>query len=94
MGVNKYKVEESIIQADFSVDEEVERRHVASLARFKKQRDGSEVEACLDEVEKAARGTDNLMPPIIRAVRNGCTVGEISGRMEKIFGKYKPSVHI
>ena len=94
VGVNKYKVEESIIQADFSVDEEVERRHVASLARFKKQRDGSEVEACLDEVEKAARGTDNLMPPIIRAVRNGCTVGEISGRMEKIFGKYKPSVHI
>ncbi|MBD3180615.1 MAG: methylmalonyl-CoA mutase [Candidatus Latescibacteria bacterium] len=94
VGVNKYKVDESIVQADFSVDEEVEKRHVASLARFKKSRDSALVENSLEEVEKVASGDDNLMPPIIRAVKNGCTVGEISGRLEKVFGRYKPSVHI
>jgi methylmalonyl-CoA mutase N-terminal domain/subunit len=87
VGVNKYKVDESIVQADFSVDEEVEKRHVASLARFKKNRDSALAENSLEEVEKAASGDDNLMPPIIRAVKNGCTVGEISGRLEKVFGR-------
>jgi len=94
VGVNRYTLDESIVQADFSVDEEVEKKHVASLTGFKKNRDAGSVRASLNKVEEAARGDSNLMPPIINAVKNNCTVGEISGRLEKIFGRYKPSVHI
>jgi len=39
---------------------------------------------------EAARGTDNLMPHTIAAVKGGCTLGEISASMEKVFGRDSP----
>ena len=37
-------------------------------------------------------GTTNLMPPIIEAVKGNCTLGEISGSLEKVFGRYNPAL--
>jgi len=45
----------------------------------------------LQQVEAAARGSDNLLPPILAAVEAHATVGEISDAMRRVFGEYAPS---
>ena len=49
----------------------------------------AEWQAALDAVSAAARGTDNLVPPIIRAVEAHATVGEISDAMRAVFGEHR-----
>ncbi len=91
VGLNDYKIEEDITQGDFSVDREMEKRHVAELFQFKKERKAGKTESLLRRITETARGTGNLMPPIIEAVKGRCTVGEISSALERVFGKYTPS---
>ena len=51
-----------------------------------------ETEAALKAVEEAAKGSDNLVPIFVAAVKAGATLGEISDQMRKVFGVYKESV--
>jgi methylmalonyl-CoA mutase N-terminal domain/subunit len=43
----------------------------------------------LDKINEAARGNSNLMPFVLDAVENYCTLGEISDELRKVFGEYK-----
>ncbi|HVQ27929.1 MAG TPA: methylmalonyl-CoA mutase family protein, partial [Planctomycetota bacterium] len=43
---------------------------------------------------RAADGRSNLMPAILRCVEAGATVGEICGRLEQVFGSYRPKAVI
>ncbi|HSG27711.1 MAG TPA: methylmalonyl-CoA mutase family protein, partial [Candidatus Krumholzibacterium sp.] len=90
VGVNKYKGGYTAVPEQFSVDPEIERRHVARLAEFKTSRDREKIDGLLLSVEQTAASTGNLRPVIIEAVRGGCTLGEISATMEKVFGRYSP----
>ena len=57
------------------------------------RRDSARHAAALDALERAARGTDNLMPSILECVRAYSTVGEICNRLRAVFGVHKePSV--
>ncbi len=90
VGVNRYKGGETSSASRFSVDPGIEKRHVERLGAFKSRRDGAAVERLLGAIEKTARGKDNLLPPIIDAVKGDCTLGEISATLEKVFGRYDP----
>jgi len=91
VGVNKYTDEAAVRPGRFTIDPEVAVKQAERLKRFREERDNALTERLLTEVKKAARGTDNLMPPIIAAVRGNCTLGEISSAMENVFGRYRPS---
>jgi methylmalonyl-CoA mutase N-terminal domain/subunit len=52
-------------------------------------RDPAAWRAALDAVIAAARGRDNLVPPIIRAVEAWATVGEIADTLRGVFGEYR-----
>ena len=71
------------------IDPEIEARQVARVRQVRASRDGSRWRAALDAVAGAARGTDNLVPPIIAAVEAHATVGEISDTMRAVFGEHK-----
>jgi methylmalonyl-CoA mutase N-terminal domain/subunit len=43
----------------------------------------------LDAVESAARGTANLVQPIIDAVEKRATLGEIADAMRRVFGEHQ-----
>ena len=90
VGVNRYTTEGGGLESGFSIDRGIEERHVASLEDFRMRRDAAGVLKALAAVEEAARSDENLIPPIIRAVRSECTLGEISSAMEKAFGRYDP----
>jgi methylmalonyl-CoA mutase, N-terminal domain len=73
------------------IEPEIEQRQVARVREVRASRDASAWRAALDAVGAAARGHDNLVPPIIRAVEAHATVGEISDAMRAVFGEHKES---
>jgi methylmalonyl-CoA mutase N-terminal domain/subunit len=72
------------------VKPELEQKQRESVARVRAQRNAETANKALTRVEAAARDGNNLMPPIVDAVRGWCTLGEISDAMRKVFGEYSP----
>jgi methylmalonyl-CoA mutase N-terminal domain/subunit len=71
------------------VSPEVGERQVARLKELKKRRDKKRVEETPEAVKKAARERENVMYPVIEAVRAYATVGEISSAMQEVYGSYR-----
>jgi methylmalonyl-CoA mutase N-terminal domain/subunit len=90
VGVNKFVEEEEPVEGGMTFDPTVEERYLASLAKIKKERDNRKVQAALDQVRRAAEGTENLMGPVIEAVKVQTTMGEICGALREVFGEYQP----
>ena len=91
VGVNKYSDSAAIHQSSFRIDQAAADSQRARIAAFKEKRDSNRVQGLLEAVERAASGDDNLMPPIIAAVKGNCTLGEITEAMERVFGRYHPA---
>ncbi|NMC06392.1 MAG: methylmalonyl-CoA mutase family protein [Candidatus Lokiarchaeota archaeon] len=68
---------------------EVAEKQVAQLAAVKARRDNKAVAAAIDKVRAAARGTDNLVYPILDAVKAYASVGEIIAALKEVFGVHK-----
>ena len=73
----------------FHIDPEVERRQVERVRAVRAGRSEREWRSALDAVESAARGTVNLVPPIIDAVEKRATLGEIADAMRRVFGEHQ-----
>jgi methylmalonyl-CoA mutase N-terminal domain/subunit len=89
VGVNRHQTDERSTVEVFQLDPEVERQQVARLAALRSTRDRASWQAALAGVESAARGRDNLVPPIIAAVEALATVGEIADSLRRVFGEYR-----
>lgn len=92
IGVNKFNdskklAEQDVLTADLSVGE----RQIARLEKMKAARDNESVKAALEKLREAAKGTENLMPYLIDAVKTYATLGEICGVLREEFGEYKQS---
>jgi methylmalonyl-CoA mutase N-terminal domain/subunit len=92
VGVNKFQTaDEGEIQT-FEVGEALHDKQLARLRGVKASRDGGRVARALASLERSARGTDNLMPPLIEAVRAYCTLGEIIGTLKSVFGTFNEPI--
>ncbi len=94
VGVNMFRDEAHASPPLQAIDPEGERRQVEGLRRVRAERDPSAWEATLRRLEDAARGTDNLLPPIIDAVGAYATVGEISDRLRAAWGEHRELVTV
>jgi methylmalonyl-CoA mutase N-terminal domain/subunit len=94
VGVNRYAAEEPVHPPAFHVSEEAERHQGDRLAAMKKRRDDEAVARDLELLEQAARGEENLMPHLYRAVRDYVSVGEICSRLRSVFGSYRDPGHL
>lgn len=92
VGVNKFTVEEGAPQGLLKVTDEVEVKQKAALAQMKEKRDGAKVAATLKALEVAAKGSENLMPFILDAVKSYATLGEIANVMRGVFGVHRETV--
>jgi methylmalonyl-CoA mutase N-terminal domain/subunit len=70
------------------VSSEVERAQVSELAQRRAGRDDVAVKATLQRLAASARGTDNLLPPMLDAVRAEASLGEICGALRELWGSY------
>jgi methylmalonyl-CoA mutase N-terminal domain/subunit len=89
VGVNRFAVEgdESEIEIH-RLDPEAERRQIERTRHVRAARDDAAARAALAEVEGAARGTDNLLPPMRAALAARCTVGEVCNTLRGVFGTF------
>ncbi len=91
MGVNRYVTDEALEIPLLRVDRAGEQQHLARLNQVRRQRDDREVAQKLRALSQAAKGSDNLMPPLLEAVKAYATLGEMMGVLRDVFGEYQPS---
>jgi methylmalonyl-CoA mutase, N-terminal domain len=90
VGVNAFE-EDSIEVPDLlRVDPESEHQQLERLRRFKDERDQQLVQQRLEELREVARGRENLLPSIRQALKDRCSLGEVCGAMQDVFGRYAP----
>ena len=94
VGVNKFQAKNDELPDLLKINMNIQEEQIKFLNKIKSERNSEEVKIKLDALEKAAKGTDNLMPFIVDAVRAYCSVGEICNTMRKVFGEYKETVVI
>jgi methylmalonyl-CoA mutase N-terminal domain/subunit len=92
VGVNRYVEEDLEVEDTLTVDPATERAQIDRLKAFKADRDGELAARRLDELRDAARGNDNLLPPIRAALHDRCSVGEVCGALRDVFGEYRPEM--
>ncbi|MCW9079230.1 MAG: methylmalonyl-CoA mutase family protein, partial [Gammaproteobacteria bacterium] len=93
VGVNQYQVGQEPEIETFTVPKQTASKQIENLRRTKAGRDRKKVDKALANIEAAARGDDNLMPPIIDAVRVCASTGEICQSLQEVFGEYKENFH-
>jgi len=88
VGVNKFTQEKEGINDVFTIDESIRTIQTDKLNKLKSERDSVAVEKALNDLLRAAKGTENLMPFILVAVEAYATLGEVSDVMRSVFGEY------
>jgi methylmalonyl-CoA mutase N-terminal domain/subunit len=74
----------------FKLDAESEKRQIARLQAVRARRDATKVSEALEKVREAAEGDENLVPPILEAVKLYASQGEICDVLREVFGTYTP----
>jgi methylmalonyl-CoA mutase N-terminal domain/subunit len=91
VGVNRFvDAEERPVELQ-RVSEDDVRMQIERLRALRADRDAGAVARGLEAVEIAARGTDNLLPPMKEALRARATLGEISDVLRAVYGEYRPT---
>jgi methylmalonyl-CoA mutase N-terminal domain/subunit len=93
VGVNKFRIEEhEPPRRPYAYQPEEEQRQVEAVKQLRRKRDSAAVGKALERIVEVARrpaaSENNLMPPIIEAVRAYATIGEICGALRQVFGEY------
>ena len=94
VGVNKYRDEESATPSLQKIDPEGERRQCERVRRVRAERDAAAWEAAMNRLEDCARGEENLLPPILEAVKAYATVGEVCDRLRSVWGEHRELITI
>ena len=89
VGINEFREEREAPIDLLKIDERVTREQVQRVQQVRAERDSEAVRSALERVEAAARGSDNLMPPVLSAVKAYATLGEICDVFRNVWGRYR-----
>jgi methylmalonyl-CoA mutase N-terminal domain/subunit len=89
VGVNAFKSDRDPEIPTLKIDEAVAHGQIERLQAVKRSRNAAAVKETLRAVEDACRGTQNLMPVVLEAVRAYATLGEICDVFRKVWGAYR-----
>ncbi len=94
VGVNAFLGDAGEDLPRLEANPEIEAGQRARLGKLRGERDSAKVSELLARVERAARGTQNLMPLFIECVEHDLTLGEITNVLRGVWGEYEPSTWI
>jgi len=92
VGMNAYMLEDESVPPLLRIDPDLERQQVARVQALRAQRNNAQVQAVLQRLEYAARGSENLMPLLIAAVECYATLGEIADTLRAVFGEHQEQI--
>ncbi|RYZ26806.1 MAG: hypothetical protein EOO10_14550, partial [Chitinophagaceae bacterium] len=73
----------------FKVDDSIRDQQAQKLQALRSSRDAQKVRAALESIRTHAVDGTNLMPSVVQAVEDLCTLGEIADVLRTVFGEYK-----
>jgi methylmalonyl-CoA mutase, N-terminal domain len=89
VGVNAFKIKETIDLERLDVDPAIEEGQRQRLANLRARRSNASVQELLSRLGSAAQGNENLMPIFVECVENDITLGEICGVLRQVWGEYQ-----
>ncbi|MBN2219363.1 MAG: methylmalonyl-CoA mutase family protein [Kosmotogaceae bacterium] len=92
VGVNEFVSEDKELKDILRLDPAIENRQKKKIEKLRSSRDNGKVQSLLDDLREGARGSDNLMPFILKAVKAYATLGEIANALRDVFGEYTEAV--
>jgi methylmalonyl-CoA mutase, N-terminal domain len=90
VGVNKFAIDDEEPYEPLRVDPRIEQEQAERLATLRAGRDRAELRRRMDDLRRAASGTDNLLYPLREALRARATIGEVCDALRDVWGVYKP----
>jgi len=93
VGVNIFKTDEETKDVEFHpYNSEAADAQIEKLRKTKASRNNEKIKECLENVKNDATENKNLMPSIITAVKEYCTVGEIVNTLKEVYGEFKEPI--
>lgn len=89
VGVNKFQVEEENKIPPFKIDDSIRNVQIEKLDKLKNNRNPAKCDAILQDLNDKANGDENIMPVVLEAVENYCTLGEIADTLREVFGEHR-----
>jgi len=89
VGVNKFTSTEANRPPVMKIDDSIRQVQSEKLKKLRAERDNAKATACLETIKEKANTTENLMPFVIDAVENLCTLGEIADTLRGVWGEYR-----
>ncbi len=89
VGVNRFQVEKEAAIPRLRIDETIRQVQSEKLKILRNQRNHAKVDQCLQSLNDKANGDENIMPAVLEAVENRCTLGEIADTLREVFGEHK-----
>ncbi len=90
VGVNRFQADAEEPQQPLHVDPAIEREQAGRLAQLRSSRNAAEHKRRLDDLKRAAEGTQNVLVPLREALRARATVGEVCDALREVWGVYQP----
>jgi len=94
VGVNRFTDDETVSPPLQRIDPALEREQIERITALRASRDEAAWSTALDRLEVVARGTDNIVPAMIDAVKAHATLGEISDRLRDVWGEHRELVTV
>ena len=89
VGVNKFQSLKEEPVPGFKIDDSIRQVQSEKLQALRNNRNHAKCDNILQSLNDAASGDENIMPIVIEAVENNCTLGEIADTLREVFGEYK-----
>lgn len=89
VGVNKFTVDKEVAIPGFKIDDSIRDHQSQKIASLKASRNAKDCAASLASIKDSAVTGVNLMPAVIQAVENLCTLGEVADVLREVYGEYK-----
>lgn len=89
VGVNKFTSETDIKLPSFKIDDSIRQVQSEKLRALRERRDGVKTNQLIEQLKNKAKEGENIMPAVIEAVENYCTLGEIADALREVFGEYR-----
>ena len=89
VGVNSFQTAETGSIPGFRIDDSIRQVQTEKLNALKRRRDPGRIDSILQDLNDKAASGENIMPVVVEAVENLCTLGEIADTLREVFGEYK-----
>jgi methylmalonyl-CoA mutase N-terminal domain/subunit len=94
VGVNRFEDKQPVTFELHEPHPQVVQTQIEKLQTLRRERDNGKVKQTLKALKEQAQGHDNLMPPLIEAVRAYATIGEICTVLREVFGEFQPQAAV